>query len=206
MKSEKPVGRAGAKPRPDATENAAPPQKLNLGCGTLIVAIALLALLAKLLPHEPRRSTAPARQATTAQPAAKPKTGTETPKEEPRRVAATSTKPAEPAKKPSAAQPVKPNMPNIPKAPGKPAPRTGAVVFNDPWTGSVSQVERYLKRTLHDAASFEALEWGPVAETGQGYRVRCTYRAKNLLGVYATQTRTFLLNRNGEVVAVKDKG
>jgi hypothetical protein len=203
MKSEKPVGRAGAKPRPDATENAAPPQKLNLGCGTLIVAIALLALLAKLLPHEPRRPAAPARQATAPQPAAKPKTGAEAPKEDPRRVAATNTKPVEPAKKPLAAQPVKSNTP---KAPDKPAPRTGAVVFNDPWTGSVSQVERYLKRTLHDAASFEALEWGPVAETGQGYRVRCTYRAKNLLGVYATQTRTFLLNRNGEVVAVKDKG
>ena len=77
-------------------------------------------------------------------------------------------------------------------------------VFNDPWTGAVRQVERYLKQRLHDASSFEAIEWGPVTETQRGYKVWCKYKAKNVLGVYATQTKTFLLGKTGEVYAVMD--
>jgi hypothetical protein len=203
-KSEKPVDRVGAKSFRDVEEQAPAPQKLNLGCGTLVVAIAVIALLGKFLPHDARRSAAAApAAASAAKPAAKPTAKNEVPKDEPRRVAATPLKPvASPSKMPPPPEPARPNAAKLPE---KPAPREGAVIFNDPWTGAVSQVERYLKRSLYDASSFEALEWGPVSATGKGYKVRCTYRAKNVLGVYATQTRTFLLNRNGEVYAVREK-
>lgn len=200
MKSEKPAKRAGAKPRLNAEDKRDPPQKLNLGCGTLIMAITIIALLGTFLPHEPRHPSASAQKA--AKPGAKPEESAETDKTTPRHPAIAALKPAGSQKKQPVSEPIRPGAG---KTSGKPVTQTRSVVFNDPWTGSVSQVEHYLKRNLHDAASFEALEWGPVADTRQGYRVKCTYRAKNLLGVYATQTRTFLLNRNGDVVAVREK-
>jgi hypothetical protein len=66
-------------------------------------------------------------------------------------------------------------------------------------------VEQHIKRGLHDAASFEAVEWGKVEETRDGFKVRCTYRARNLLGTLATQTRTFYLDRKGQVVKARDE-
>ena len=45
--SEPPLDRAGGSP-----------QKLNLGCGTILVAIAIIALLGMFLPHESRRPIA----------------------------------------------------------------------------------------------------------------------------------------------------
>ena len=195
-KSEKPTGRAGATSRSEFEDHADKPQRLNLGCGTLLIAVILIVLLGKFLPHEPRRTTGATSTAAPAKLAAKPVAKVEVPPEE------AKPKPA-PAKKPTPAS--EPARPTPAKPPPKSAPRDGAVVFNDPWTGAVSQVEHYLKRSLHDAQSFEALEWGQVAATKQGYKVRCTYRAKNVLGVYATQTKTFLLNQQGEVYAVREK-
>jgi hypothetical protein len=203
-KSEKPVDRAGAAPYRDAEDPAPAPQRLNLGCGTLIVAACVIGLLGKFLPHESRRPAAAPAAATPAKAAPKPAPAakSEIPREEPRRELAVSVKPTPPPRQPAAPEPARLKAA---KSSERAPPRESAGVFNDPWTGAVAQVERHLKRGLHDASSFEALEWGPVAATAQGYKVRCTYRAKNLLGVYATQTRTFLLNRHGEVVGVKEK-
>lgn len=124
---------------------------------------------------------------------------------------------ADPGAKPPKLRPVgKPPAPGAPpkatepnpsaseSADGGPPVPESPVVFNSPWNGAVWQVERYLKRHLHDTSSFEAIAWGPVTRTRRGYRVWCTYKARNVLGVYATQTRTFLLGKNGEVYAVKD--
>ncbi|CAL1239536.1 hypothetical protein [Candidatus Methylocalor cossyra] len=97
-----------------------------------------------------------------------------------------------------------PSLPATGVPPPRPSEPRRPAVTNSPWHGAVPQVERYVKRTLHDAASFEAIAWGPVIPTKTGYRVRLTYRAKNLLGVTVTQTRTFYLNRAGEVYAVRE--
>ncbi|MGZ8217213.1 hypothetical protein [Methylomagnum sp.] len=201
-KSDKSTGRA-KKPGPslDAGDKPQPPQKLNLGCGTFIMGVCIIVLLGKFLPHPTRGLT--------AAPSAK----AEAPKPESKaaRVAATSSKPLEmPKKTPATLKPVPVRVEaaktDLAKAePAKPESDGGdrPVVFNSPWNNSVWQVERYVKRSLHDAASFEALEWGKVIGTTKGYQVRCKYRSKNLLGVYATQTKTFLLNKNGEVYGAK---
>lgn len=80
-----------------------------------------------------------------------------------------------------------------------------SVVFNSPWDNSVSQVERYLKRRMHDASSMEVLEWGKVSTTDRGgYQVRCTFRSKNVLGNYATQSKVFVMDSAGEVIDIRD--
>lgn len=206
-KSDKSTGRT-KKPSPplEAGDPPRPPQKLNLGCGTFIMGVCIIVLLGKFLPHPTRGPAA----------ATVPKPEAAKPDSKPTRVAATPPKPAEPAKKPPAPPkpaPARAEAP-LPKPtpvaakpdPIKPESDDGdrPVVFNSPWNNSVWQVERYVKRGLHDAASFEALEWGKVAGTAKGYRVRCKYRSKNVLGIYATQSKTFLLNKSGEVYAVKN--
>jgi hypothetical protein len=92
-----------------------------------------------------------------------------------------------------------------PKA-GAPSPLPGkSVVFNSPWDQSVAQVERYLKRRMHDASSMEILEWGKVSLTDRGgYQVRCTFRSKNVLGNYATQSKVFVMNKDGDVIDIRD--
>lgn len=79
-----------------------------------------------------------------------------------------------------------------------------AVVFNSPWNQSVTQVERYLKRHAHNADSIEVLEWGKVARVEQGYQVRCRFRSRNVLGHIATQSKVFVLDKNGEVSDIRD--
>jgi hypothetical protein len=87
-----------------------------------------------------------------------------------------------------------------------PSPIPGkSVVFNSPWDHSVAQVEGYLKRRMHDASSMEILEWGRVSLTDRGgYQVRCTFRSKNVLGNYATQSKVFVMNKDGEVIDIRD--
>ncbi len=77
-------------------------------------------------------------------------------------------------------------------------------VFNSPWDQSVEQVDRYLRRHTHDAASMEVLEWGKVLVTPQGYQVRCSFRSKNVLGKLATQSKLFVLDKRGEVTDIRD--
>ena len=79
-----------------------------------------------------------------------------------------------------------------------------SVVFNSPWNQSVEQVERYLKRHTHNADSIEVLEWGKVARVDQGYQVRCTFKSRNVLGNVATQSKVFVLDKNGEVSDIRD--
>jgi hypothetical protein len=216
QKSEKSAARVRKKP-PAPAEPPPAPERLNLGCGTLLIALCILGLLGKFLPHESRRTAAVSQPV--PKPAAKPARSAagETPSKPPRTAASERlsksmraapqeradtlpAKPLPPAKKPAAA---KTRSEAVPPSP-VPADTRRPAVYNDPWDNSVAQVEHYIKRSLHDASSFEAQEWGKVEETKGGYRVRCTYRSRNLLGAVAIQTRTFLLNREGEVYAVKD--
>lgn len=167
-------------------------RKSNLGCGPLLAAVCVLALAAKFVPHQSRPvSSDPAvgSEAKKAEARPEPKATT----------AAPAGGPSRQAPAPSAAS--RPGPAPVRKKPAGPA---HGAVFNDPWNGTVWQVERYLKRGLYDASSFEAIEWGPVTETQKGYRVWCRYKAKNVLGVYTTQTKTFLLKKDGEVYAVKE--
>ena len=161
----------------------ASPERLNLGCGTLLGGICLIAVLGKLLPHETLRPTPPAQGG--ARHSVDPPPRTKLP-----------PKTAKDLTSPSPAGPVRPNA-EPSRAPSGERP----IVFNSPWNKSVWQVERYLKRRLYDAESFEALDWGPVIRNAKGYQVRCTFRSKNLLGRYVTQSKTFYLNRSGDVYA-----
>lgn len=108
---------------------------------------------------------------------------------------------------------VEPGWPMREESPAGPSPKAMApspvpgksVVFNSPWDQSVAQVERYLKRRMHDASSMEILEWGKVSLTDRGgYQVRCTFRSKNVLGNYATQSKVFVMNKDGEVIDIRD--
>ncbi len=188
------------RPSPLSAKEETPPTRLRLGCAPLLTGICLVALLGKFLPHEPKRASAvptaptePRKLQTEAKPA---------PAAEPR--------PTKPAPQKTADAPRKPEVSAKPTPPVRPAKPTAAetadraIVSNSPWNGSVRQVERYLKNSLHDAASFEAIEWSPVVETKKGFQVRCKFRSKNVLGIYVTQSKTFLLDKSGEVYAVKE--
>lgn len=96
------------------------------------------------------------------------------------------------------------NLPDTSAGRTRPPGHEHAKVMNGPWNNSVIQVEQYLKRNLFDADSFEALKWGMVTENSKGYQVDCTYRSKNLFGTLTTQTRTFYLNKKGDVYQVKE--
>lgn len=85
-----------------------------------------------------------------------------------------------------------------------PSGSVSGAVINSPWNGSVEQVERYLKRHMHDADSMEFIEWGAVRQTRQGYEVRCTFRSRNVLGKVATQSKNFMLTPEGEVSDIRD--
>lgn len=84
----------------------------------------------------------------------------------------------------------------------------GAKVKNSSWDGSVHQVERYLKGTLTDPNSFEAIKWSKVNDMthnqyGYRYKVMLKYRAKNNYGGYEVQSNIFFLDESGNVVDVK---
>lgn len=93
-------------------------------------------------------------------------------------------------------------------ATSSPAPKSTprATVTNSGWDGSVWQVEHYLKRNLKDPDSFDAIEWSPVIDNGNGYAVRCRYRAKNSFGGYVIEEKIFAMNKNGDVISVADWG
>lgn len=189
-KSEKSTARAGEKAGRDPETLRA--RKGSLGCGPLIMVTCMLALAAKFLPHG---SNGP--------PPNSPKSA-EVNKAEAKPKAAVAAAKAV-IDRPGTVTPSRPANPSIGMATRNGAVRQNhTVVFNDPWDGSVWQVKRYLQRRLYDASSFEAMAWGPVTMTEKGFRVWCTYKARNVLGVLATQTKTFLLKKNGEVYAVKD--
>lgn len=93
-------------------------------------------------------------------------------------------------------------------AASSPAPKSApkATVANSGWDGSVWQVEHFLERNLKDPDSFEAIEWSPVIDNGNGYAVRCRYRAKNSFGGYNIEEQLFVMNKQGDVISVTDWG
>lgn len=156
----------------------------------------------------PARPPAPAaraesRSATahTLEPPAKPVTG---PPAAPRKITAATAqagsarRSAEPADSGAPTGRSGPSVRQAEAAQGK------TVVFNSPWNQSVAQVERYLKRHAHNADSIDILEWGKVVVLDRSYQVRCTYRSKNVLGKFATQSKLFVLDQRGEVVDIRD--
>lgn len=181
--------------------------RLKLGCAPLLAGIGLVALLGQILPRESRHPATPpppkSPKAVQAEAKTKkPQSDTKTPAAKwvdvaKKPLSATDAKPSDTARKPPPAPDKKPTARET-KAP--------VMVANSPWDGSVRQAERYLKNSQYDTASFEAIEWSPVTETKGGYQVRCKFRSKNVLGVYVVQTKTVLLNKFGEVYAVKESG
>lgn len=87
------------------------------------------------------------------------------------------------------------------KEPTRPPPE---VVSNSGWDGSVHQVERWLKQNLKDPESFQAIEWGAVTKTENGFMVRCKYRAKNSFGGSMVSSQMFILDASGKVTSVVD--
>lgn len=77
-----------------------------------------------------------------------------------------------------------------------------AIVRNSSWDGSVAQVMAYLNLTLRDPSSFEAITWGKVMRTCDGYSVFLKYRARNGFGGMAVASQIFTLDKSGKVVSV----
>lgn len=102
----------------------------------------------------------------------------------------------------------KPKQPAVTSPALKSTPQTApkATVTNSGWDGSVWQVEHFLERNLKDPDSFEAIEWSPVISNGDGYAVRCRYRAKNSFGGYNIEEQLFEMNKQGDVISVIDWG
>ena len=61
----------------------------------------------------------------------------------------------------------------------------------------------YLRRILNDPGSYKPAEWGPLIQSGAGYRIAHTYRAKNGFGALMLGGATFTLDSNLEVVSHK---
>lgn len=83
------------------------------------------------------------------------------------------------------------------------------IVCNNPWDGSVYQVELYLEKNLKDPNSLDAIDWSLVQKTdvpGAPYKyiVRCKYRAKNSFGGYVIEDQAFYLDAQGEVIGVEN--
>jgi hypothetical protein len=78
-----------------------------------------------------------------------------------------------------------------------------AVVVNSGWDGSVQQVKQYLNVALKDPSSFEAITWGNVLRTCDGYTVFVKYRARNGFGGMTVSAQVFNMDRDGSVVSVE---
>lgn len=85
------------------------------------------------------------------------------------------------------------------------------IVTNSSFDASVHQVERFLKdQYLKDPDSYQGIEWSSVqvvdSEPTYRYYVRHKFRAKNSFGGYIVENKIFYLNKNGDVVDVKELG
>lgn len=99
-----------------------------------------------------------------------------------------------PKPKPAVAQKASPK----PKAP--PPPK----VQNSAWDGGVWQVEDWLEDRLKDPDSVDYIDWSPVVKVGDGYAVRCKYRAKNSYGGYVIAEQYFRMDADGNVVSAQN--
>jgi hypothetical protein len=78
-------------------------------------------------------------------------------------------------------------------------------VKNSVYDGSVHQVEQYLKGTLKDPKSYDAMEWSNVEHNSDGQHiVRHKYRAKNSYGGYVIENKIFYLDDKGNVIKTSD--
>lgn len=78
----------------------------------------------------------------------------------------------------------------------------GKKPYNDPWDGSVLEVERHMDATLNDPDPQVSRWWPAVIDNvHEGWAVQCRYRARNLLGGYVLRTDVFII-RHGHVVDV----
>ncbi len=66
---------------------------------------------------------------------------------------------------------------------------------------SVPCVERYIKRSMNDADSYESVSWDlPVKNESGTWRVRHTFRGRNMLGGKVIDTKTFIVSKDGQEV------
>jgi hypothetical protein len=78
------------------------------------------------------------------------------------------------------------------------------IVYNEGTTGSVEQVESYLKSNLNDPKSYQPVEWSNVVKKGNLYCVRHKYRAKNGFGALMLYNQVFTMDSVGTVINVYD--
>ena len=80
------------------------------------------------------------------------------------------------------------------------------IVSNSAWDASVWQVKDYLRANVRDPDSLQFAEWSAIVKKGDGFYVRCKYRAKNGFGGYEVLNQIFFLDGSGKVVKVVDTG
>jgi|LSQX01.2.fsa_nt_gb hypothetical protein len=81
--------------------------------------------------------------------------------------------------------------------------KNSTIIDNSAWDGSVWQVKNYLKKNLNDPKSYEGIDWSKVIETGDTYKVKHKYRAKNAFGGYVVVEQIFTLDDEGNVINVQ---
>ena len=95
-----------------------------------------------------------------------------------------------------------PAEPPVPETVADGAPRLSERPANDPADSSVWQVKEHLKRTLMDPDSIEYISWSPVMDSGDEFRVVCSYRAQAGSFGMVTEKKVFFMDREGRVTAV----
>jgi hypothetical protein len=81
--------------------------------------------------------------------------------------------------------------------------RIGPAPVMSAWDGGYYEVQRYLKRLLHDPDSLAFEGCTRPVEREDGWGVVCEYRARNGFGALRKEVGTFVI-REGEVVAKLD--
>jgi len=67
----------------------------------------------------------------------------------------------------------------------------------------------WVSQNLHDADSYEAVNWGQIIKyddnlaSGKAYRMVHDYRAKNALGAIVNNTTVFIFDKNGNVLSTE---
>lgn len=76
-------------------------------------------------------------------------------------------------------------------------------VENNPWDGTVIQVELYILHHINDRDSYHSLEWGKVIKINEDeFRVRHKYRFQNDYGDINVENQIFTLDKEGNIINV----
>ena len=79
------------------------------------------------------------------------------------------------------------------------------VVFRDPESGSVRQVEAYLKQKYPTAGEYRGGSWSSIVQRSDGtYMVEHKYRVWNSAGKMLDYDQTFILDAEGTILSVLD--